>query len=169
MKNVRESDSWGRGLQPGDQLTLCEQEVGHQWPLEWWLSELEPVWNLSQQQLHHNQQFMDLKTETNTHIHRHTYSWSSKDSSRCHRAAVMSLKLTVCLKPTAVCCGAFLRALVKVLRASEYSSWMALIRPVNTHTYTFMVVSGSSDQPLNHTELRRTCVVQVAGPLVVVC
>lgn len=36
---------------------------------------------------------------------------------------------TVCLKPTAVCWGAFLRALVRVLRASEYSSWMALIRP----------------------------------------
>lgn len=43
---------------------------------------------------------------------------------------------TVCLNPTAVCCGAFLRALVRVLLASEYSSWMALIRPAggdNTH------------------------------------
>lgn len=37
--------------------------------------------------------------------------------------------LTVCLKPTAVCCGALRSVLVMVLRASEYSSWMALIRP----------------------------------------
>lgn len=40
--------------------------------------------------------------------------------------------LTVCLKPTAVCCGALRRALVMVRRASEYSSWMALIRPAPT-------------------------------------
>lgn len=32
------------------------------------------------------------------------------------------LLLTVCLKPTAVCCGAFRRAFVMVLLASEYSS-----------------------------------------------
>lgn len=41
----------------------------------------------------------------------------------------MRMLLTVCLKPTAVCWGALRRALVIVLRASEYSNWMALIRP----------------------------------------
>lgn len=44
-------------------LTLSQQEVGHQRPLQWRLPELKSVRNFSQQQLHHDQQLVDLKTD----------------------------------------------------------------------------------------------------------
>lgn len=64
--------------------------------------------------------------------------WSSCEtvlSSRVHEPRPPAA-LTVCLKPTAVCWGALRSALVRVLRASEYSSWMALIRPAEKHTHS---------------------------------
>lgn len=75
--------------------SLGQEEVGHERALEGWLSELQPVRDLPQQQLHHNQQLVHRLFEADSCVLR-----------------------------------ALRRALVIVLRASEYSSWMALIRPV---------------------------------------
>lgn len=44
-------------------LTLSQQEVGHQRPLQRRLPELKSVRNLSQQQLHHDQQLVHLRTD----------------------------------------------------------------------------------------------------------
>lgn len=58
-------------LEPGlgvrqrkEELTLCQQEIRHQGSFQRRLSELKSVRNLSQQQLHHDQQLMDLKTDS---------------------------------------------------------------------------------------------------------
>ena len=74
------------------------------------------------------------------------------------------LALTDCLKPTAVCWGAFLMACSNLIWASEYSNWMALMRPemkavicIYTHTpkHTSMtdkrLCSCRAGQPLQTT------------------
>ena len=45
--------------------TLSEQEVRHEGSLEGGLSELQSVWNLPQQQLHNDQQLVNLERERN--------------------------------------------------------------------------------------------------------
>ena len=58
--------------------------------------------------------------------------------------------LTVCLKPTAVCWGAFRIACNKFLCASEYSNCIALIRPKSEQNSILR-------QTLNHRCLNQTC------------
>lgn len=41
--------------------TLSQEEVGHERPLQGGLSELKPVWDLPEQQFHHNEQLVHLE------------------------------------------------------------------------------------------------------------
>lgn len=42
-------------------LTLGEEEVGHERAFEGGLPELQAVWDLAQQELHHNQKLVHLR------------------------------------------------------------------------------------------------------------
>lgn len=44
----------------GTSLTLGQKEVGHERTLEGRLTELQPVWDLPQQQLHHDKKLVHL-------------------------------------------------------------------------------------------------------------
>lgn len=73
-------------------VTLCEQKVGHERSLERRLTKLQTVWNLTQQQLHHDQQLMNLHTHTqrrergelsrSASQHTHTHSRERERHSR---------------------------------------------------------------------------------------
>lgn len=103
--------------------TLSQEEVGHERPLEGGLSELKPVRDLPKQQFHHDEQLVHLEQkETGESLQGPTLEAASLGTQEVPDPRSFPFLLTVCLKPTAVCCGAFRRAFVMVLRASEYSS-----------------------------------------------
>lgn len=103
--------------------TLSQEEVGHERPLEGGLSELEPVRDLPEQQFHHDEQLVHLgQKEIGESLQGPTPEAASLGTQEVPDPRSFPFLLTVCLKPTAVCCGAFRRAFVMVLRASEYSS-----------------------------------------------